>query len=717
MKTDCDVMVMPAGLCDGVSVTECCNLRMGRDGLVPAMGDVATVAPGDAYDYDATAESVAAVAATIGLRMVAAGDVTVGMGPMVLTGNYIRCQGRLDGRDASLVGRMLAEAWADAAERAKSGGVLMHPRVGGWRLRDASGSVVYTSVPVLLSGASGAGSVFSELEPVTAQITKDGSGNFNQVAATTLTVPTAEVWMGSTGVAASVPAECTGMQVEVLMMPGIDLIDGTTAGSWLSEINSSTGRLMLRMPGAYSGNAPATAKGVAAIERQLAEWPEGAAVTGCYDVGEALKGVRVPTDAMSWHGDGGGEAVRFKAGVRYDSGDSCVYGDVKIEVDRQMLPVQHATGDVELTTGRQQTVTRYSNGAVTVASATTGYVPVSAGAMIVAYGREAVSMTIEAETANGKRMASVPLRRAPGRGDYSYWISPTLQRLALADSDDEYAEVAPEGDAGIRAENMVMIAAAEWPRVPTARIMLTEAGRIYCIERAAGASATWNFGRRHYVVWAEGGVYGLTANANGNRLAASLISRTGISRYGSVAAAPDALYAATTRGQAVMLTGNEVRPCTKSMLPDGHVWQTATYDMTHDEVRWTDSTGLVAVMPRKGRGWWMQRGLVAAGEPVRVIWRGRRHTRCAGRRMLTGVKVDISSTECRIDVRVTGDGGSAEAAVTIMEANIAGSVTMPVTIPIRCMMPEWLTVTIEGDVDAASTLRHIHLLTAEMPMW
>lgn len=743
-------MVMPTGLCDGVRVTECENMRMGRAGLVPVdsrllRGPAGGVSnPTNRYahggdnndsvvfddltgsagltshsalphvfsggDDGGSAVEGDGLGALLCLRTESAGEVVATVGAQALSGEYGRCVGRLEARDALAMGRLLVAAWNDAVERAESTGVLARPRLAGWRLRDASGGVVYTSVPVLLSGADD-GPAFGEMEPLVCGVTKGGAGYFNRTGDVTVRVTGAAVWLGATRHVEMLPQELAGMHVEVLMMPAMELVTGTGAGSMLGEVNSTTGILTLRLPGTYTGNEPAVAKGVAAIERQLAEWPHGAAVTGRYTMDEALAGVNVAVDVTAGSAVGEGAAAQFTAAVRYDSGDSYVYGDVTMVTPCQLLPVQQAMeSDRVADPVRQQTVTRWRNGAVTVDKADAAYVPVKTGALIVAHGSGVESMTMEAATATGKRSATVAMRSAPGGGDYSYWISPTLQRLVLTESGEAYAEAAPEGDAGEHSENMVMIATAGSPMVPTARLPLVNAGRVYCIERAAGASAAWNFGRKHFTVWTAEGVYALTANSGGTRLAASLISRTGVAGHGAVAATPDALYAATAQGQAVRLSGTTLQPYAD--LPQGHIWTGVVYDMEHDELLWTDSEGLVTVTPRNGSGWWTQRGVVVAGEPVRMMWSGRMPTGMAGRGMLTGLRVDMCSADCRITVRVSGHGGAqdADGMVTMAEAEVAGAVDMPVTLPMRCLLPEWITVTIEGDMDAASVVRGVRAM-------
>lgn len=237
------------------------------------------------------------------------------------------------------------------------------------------------------------------------------------------------------------------------------------------------------------------------------------------------------------------------------------------------------------------------------------------------------------------------------------------------------------------------IARSDDPLRLTARARVSR-GEIVRICAPVGSGGGWNYARHHLLVFATDGIYAVSVDSGLTRISSTAVCGEGIARADAVAVAPAAVYAATSRGSLLSLTGTRVRAVASPLTPVAVVWSAPFGEL------WVmNADGRLAALTASGRA------------SMRTLFRAVRFVEPAMAVGISGTLLDLADEEAAVMPivwrrRVPDASGALERRViwTIDTARAAG-LTLAVLADGGGTPQRVVELTVNGPVNAPLTAR------------
>lgn len=270
---------------------------------------------------------------------------------------------------------------------------------------------------------------------------------------------------------------------------------------------------------------------------------------------------------------------------------------------------------------------------------------------------------------------------------------------------------------------VIAVAPASDPLRPVVKSRICR-GDILRICSPAGGGGGWNFGRHHLVAFASDGVFAVGVDGALSKISATPICGEGVARADAVAAAPDALYFATSAGRLLRLRGARIERVSVAVEPVALVWCGA-----FGELLLMDSGGTLYALDGAGglsaRTLFSGRRFVEpamvvdgkgelrmlereAGEDVNVEWRSRVADGGAAIRRRAEWVIDAADSDLTLSITLDGGGVPQRA----LELLLRGPVNAPVSAVFRAPRRPWLTARLAGRVSPPARLTALRVCQA-----
>lgn len=405
-------------------------------------------------------------------------------------------------------------------------GAFFQPVVARIRSLDSRGRTVALTPPVLLLPS--ASSPLSALIVDRALTFADGSfSSLNEGTLTGTAYTLAVSWPSATDTAWENRVEEIVVEVSEPVDP---LAKGALSLTRMTRRDASSATLRTTLPGVgLDGDAPT------GVLRQIIDRLE----TINAPVYEARLRRRSdgtwPSGRISLSNAGGrqraAETADSAAGAVGINGDIIVAGDITRQPVEPESPSLYAAttegsawgGSVKVSLNRLADNGKQASLVATFRG--DGSRPTSLSPLFVYPGGDGASLRI----AVGTTLAEVELT-ATSDGTMTYYLNPTLKPVTLADSAS--ALVPAENRPGrVRCRGELIACNASRPMEALCRAALPEGVTVRGITAAAHSRSSWDFGRAHFYVFTDAGIYAAAVNSARSRIDLSVIDRREVSAW------------------------------------------------------------------------------------------------------------------------------------------------------------------------------------------
>lgn len=424
-----------------------------------------------------------------------------------LKGSYPTISTPLTADDRATLTADISAAYRAMSAQAAAAGAFFQPVVARIRSLDSRGCTVALTPPVLLLPS--ASSPLSALIADRTLTFADGSfSSLNEGTLTGTAYTLAVSWPSATDAAWENRVEEIVVEVSEPVDP---LAKGALSLTRMTRRDASSATLRTTLPGVgLDGDAPTGVLrqiidrletiNAPAYEARLRRRSDGTWPSGRISLSNAGRRQRAAETADS------------AAGAVGINGDIIVAGDITRQPVEPESPSLYA--------------------ATTEGSAWGGSVKVSLNRLADNGKQASLVATFRGDGASlriavGTTLAEVELT-ATSDGTMTYYLNPTLKPVTLADSAS--ALVPAENRPGrVRCRGELIVSDASRPMEALCRAALPEGVTVRGITAAARSRSSWDFGRAHFYVFTDAGIYAAAVNSARSRIDLSVIDRREVS--------------------------------------------------------------------------------------------------------------------------------------------------------------------------------------------
>ncbi len=685
--------------------------------------------------------SVSAVLPRVRFECVQRRQLSATTGDFTLEGEYAHWTGPMTDNDRKTITRRITDAYTRLEADAQAAGLSVQPTLMWWRLIDESGRCVYSSVPVLMS-ASGVQPSGSTDIRVGLQGTWFKNAKSSAVYADAF-LPGVCIDRAST----------QPWTVEVMMTPPLDTVCHDCSVEAAYRFNGATATeasLLVEMARVMNPlqMVELALDRLEAVSEVVMRLPASSTTDGAMIVGRsdtmsarsrqkkllaALSRPLAATEADVW------QCVApnsFTAGTGALVGDMALWGNVTpvrcrpAQIDALSTMTSSASAwaggvSAELTSGEKM--------CDTTSGQTNAPVQLSA---LIAYPAglcKALTLQLSDSSIGGRRSNRFTLH-ATASGRWAVYLAKDLAPIDPAQWDAGETALQP-GDTGspTTQPSTVMAAPGGNPLGVECSISLGD-GCVKAITGAARTQSAWDFARRHLYAFTSQGIYSLAVNSARTLCSAHLIYPCGVGSAAQVAAAGNGVYAVTTAGQLIRVSGSTAREIMRygnysalgwSAEHGGELW-CAQADggvrllcAGNKVVEITDQNVSTMLSTRDGRLWLV--GTAGGLTPVSsadqsgfttVGWRRQIElpTERASALRLIHIDCDFTSPMATGRLVVSGHNGNAARARVLGGFRISGAVNAPMRLAVAAAAPyRFIVAEFVGSVTAQTRLGNVSL--------
>lgn len=476
-------------------------------------------------------------------------EETAAVRPFAVTGNYTRAGQTIDPADLTALDSSLREAYSVLCSGCRAADRRLFPILARYRLLDSAGDTLYLS-PAVLIGVDADGNV-PLTEAVTMQITDSGASTSTLVAE-------------SYGVAVKISPEKCGsvarLQVEV--SDEISPVNTDAVCSGFVNRSSQDGTFSFRgyLPGIYDN--PGNMRKLIAGALEEYRFRVALTVRDPFAGTMRLVSVGLPSgktpyvDDTAASGDISGNDFTATSMVR------C--GDIILAANPTVFRTGGSSGGTAFTyafdTGNESysctSVIRFADGSSTVLESNFFSLnPKRLNPLICYPDADAVSLTLYIWDKDGICFGREFSLTAAENSDIAYFLADELipQLLVTADKLPPVPEV-PEKGVALYAPGSVLSFRTDAPR----RVVSVESVSdfpIHTICCATGSSAAWDHVRARFYIFSRDGIFSAVCRGSAEIASVAKISEHPVDGPGSVAVTPENLFAITSDGALVRLSG------------------------------------------------------------------------------------------------------------------------------------------------------------------
>lgn len=443
-----------------------------------------------------------------------------------LKGSYPTISTPLTADDRATLTADISAAYRAMCAQAAAAGAFFQPVVARIRSLDSRGRTVALTPPVLLLP-----SVSSPLSAIIADRTltfADGSfSSLNEGTLTGTAYTLAVSWPSATDAAWENRVEEIVVEVSEPVEP---LAKGALSLTRMTRRDASSATLRTTLPGVgLDGDAPS------GVLRQIIDRLETINAPAYEARLRRRSDGRWPSGRISLSNAGrrqrAAETADCVAGAVGINGDIIVAGDITRQPVEPESPSLYAAttegsacgGSVKVTLNRLADNGKQASLVATFRG--DGSRPTSLSPLLVYPDGDGASLRI----AVGTTLAEVELTPTSD-GTMTYYLNPTLKPVTLADSAS--ALVPSENRPGrVRCRGELIACNASRPMEALCRAALPEGVTVRGITAAARSRSSWDFGRAHFYVFTDAGIYAAAVNSARSRIDLSVIDRREVSAW------------------------------------------------------------------------------------------------------------------------------------------------------------------------------------------
>lgn len=443
-----------------------------------------------------------------------------------LKGSYPTISTPLTADDRATLTADISAAYRAMSAQAAAAGAFFQPVVARIRSLDSCGRTVALTPPVLL--------LPSASSPLSAHIVDrtltfdDGSfSSLNEGTLTGTAYTLAVSWPSATDAAWENRVEEIVVEVSEPVDP---LAKGALSLTRMTRRDASSATLRTTLPGVgLDGDAPM------GVLRQIIDRLETINAPAYEARLRRRSDGTWPSGRISLSNAGGrqraSETADSAAGAVGINGDIIVAGDITRQPVEPESPSLYAAttegsawgGSVKVTLNRLADNGKQASLVATFRG--DGSRPTSLSPLLVYPGGDGASLRI----AVGTTLAEVELTPTSD-GTMTYYLNPTLKPVTLADSAS--ALVPSENRPGrVRCRGELIACDTSHPMEALCRAALPEGVTVRGITAAARSRSSWDFGRAHFYVFTDAGIYAAAVNSARSRIDLSVIDRREVSAW------------------------------------------------------------------------------------------------------------------------------------------------------------------------------------------
>lgn len=443
-----------------------------------------------------------------------------------LKGSYPTISTPLTADDRATLTADISAAYRAMSAQAAAAGAFFQPVVARIRSLDSRGRTVALTPPVLLLPS--ASSPLSALIVDRTLTFADGSfSSLNEGTLTGTAYTLAVSWPSATDAAWENRVEEIVVEVSEPVEP---FAKGALSLTRMTRRDASSATLRTTLPGVgLDGDAPTGVLrqiidrletiNAPAYEARLRRRSDGTWPSGRISLSNAGRRQRSAETA---------DCVAGAVGI---NGDIIVAGDITRQPVEPESPSLYAAategsawgGSVKVTLNRLADNGKQASLVATFRG--DGSRPTSLSPLLVYPGGDGASLRI----AVGTTLAEVELTPTSD-GTMTYYLNPTLKPVTLADSAS--ALVPSENRPGrVRCRGELIVSDASRPMEALCRAALPEGVTVRGITAAARSRSSWDFGRAHFYVFTDIGIYAAAVNSARSRIDLSVIDRREVSAW------------------------------------------------------------------------------------------------------------------------------------------------------------------------------------------
>lgn len=677
-----------------------------------------------------------------------------------LYGKYTHSQELLEFVDCSSLTSAMKLAYRTISGQASSCNMSIQPRLVAWQLVDRNGRILARSVPTLVCAS---GDVFGATTPLSMSIAKDGLGYFTELdpAQLSITPYTLRLHLpGFQGLDSGLRAAAERLEIlSTMPLHPVSLKAWARVVTRLTVADSSTGTLTVWMPGTASNRTMTSINQRHLIESALPHFHTMARVIGSIphplnspdsrtitipvsdpdpDTSQAeferiiaRSPITVPHDLAAMCTP----PNSYTATARYESADITIMADITPHRFKGPLPDTYMTRSRQSGTYRQLAKTSFDmTGEALVASGiTTGQIPTHVSPLIVSPHPDATSITLRICTPDSVvRSRTFPLTPSPC-GRYSYYLASELFNQEITTVDEDYV-VPAEVTIDRHQPNALLVTPAQAPYAVSTHCTVGD-GTIHRVTRAVGSASSWDFARQHLLAYATDGIYTLSVNSARTSIGATRLHPVGVTRPDAVASTPWAIYAATSEGALIALSGNRVTPVARAGTAAAVGYEPVEHELW---VKPMDSCEPIVIPLPAANGYYRrsvplidsfagigdilsatdtsgQRYNLSATAPsdgpIPVEYTARWSTGLPPGTRLRQVLLTMQSARADMDVALLTDSGTGLTnGYLIVSHCIAGPVNAPIRSPVPLRPLDWLTLRLSATCHPDTLIGLLHIV-------
>lgn len=459
-----------------------------------------------------------------------------------------------------------------ATKAAVADGCAASPLLAWYRLRDAAGSIIFSSTPVVVTpdGIQGP-------EAIEVEVTK-ANGSYGMVGVAPVAVTAFKVGLSVD------PAQLTddhrrATSLELLMAPPIDLVD-YEAYPHLTRLahDANAGIMRVELPrlAQHAAVVPALLDRLATVSKVVAtvfdpfnpDGPLASATPYVPDISldlapEAAQKGLLAAIARPSQSSAAATLMRevslphaFTANVAANVGDICALADVTpVHALPTPLSAMWLTGtDSGAWSAKVRVTLLAADGQpeqLCTETAGSGPLPTALLPLLAYPHPGAKTMEVELTTPSGTVARTFTLLPTPAQAAACY-CPPSLAPIPIGDFAAAEPFRAVTVRHPVRHPSALLIADSAAPLAPVATAQVGAAAVVAVTETPRSTSGL-AFGRSHLYAFSNAGIYAVSVSA-ARAVAVSLLNRAAVADAAAVAVGPDAVYAATAAG-VLALTG------------------------------------------------------------------------------------------------------------------------------------------------------------------
>lgn len=689
-------------------------------------------------------------------------ELTETVDAFTLTGSYPHCSEPVSAADKAAVTNRISDAVELLSVRATAVGRSIHPRLMSYRLLDAAGRCLHTSVPVWVGPQDGG---FGLCSMLSASVSRQDGGKCAVAPVTVAATAFKPVVVVPKPISKEWAKEVASL--EILASPELTQYDpAMTAGCRLRVVDQTTGRFEAYVPGTAAGMVPLADARARMVADMLERYDSVATVVATVpypfgggfgrDEGEACplplsaipsaasaaavarKALASAIPAVAGESDAALLAAAasphsFTASVTLHAADMVAYGGLSVVRCRPPHAAVLA-GAAVAAVAADDAPCHYvavefddtSPDTPVTADLSPGSVPVAVGPVVVypAPGASRLSVGVRGTSGATSRLA-LPLQ-ASRSGRYSYYIAPDLKPVPLV-ADGAPLVVPADSRTPRRYPGVVAVARSSDPDTLLATATASSAEVLRIVPSVRSASS-WDFARQHLLLFAADGICSLSVDARRRSMAVGKLWPVGVARPDAVAPAPHGIYAVLTDGSMVRVSGSRIYPVDGG---DGAV--AAVWCAPRGKLWTVDSDGSVTVLdPELHTAYSRTFGPVlslheccgracaltadglydlaqeADGQPVKVGWAVRVPVPYGKR--VAALSLDMQGASVDGTVALRADNGAGRAhSLPVTALRIRGQVNAPVRLRIAAPHRRYVTLSVDATVTPGTSLARWHL--------